>query len=164
LPIAAVGIGIMDSNDGKDLRFENIASKLEQRLTCDASDSIANGQLNEITGEKEFSFLNKPKTTLLLIYRTQCPFCKQLQPKIVDLAEVYDSKVYFAKVNVDENPEVAERFAVLGVPLVIALKKGHPVARIEGLRNIDIYDEWIQRIHRGIRPMDIESGPTSNIE
>ncbi len=154
----------MNPNSNKDVGFEDIAGKLEQKLSSDASDTVANGQLNEITGKKEFSVIKKPKTTLLLIYRPQCPHCKQLLPKMRELAEAYASKVYFAKVNVNEIPEVTEKFAVVGIPLVIALKKGVPVARIEGLRNIDIYDEWIQRIHRGIIPMDIESGPTSDIE
>jgi thioredoxin 1 len=154
----------MDSNDDEAFGFENMAGKLGQKLSSDAPDAIANGQLNEIAGEQGLSMLKKPKTTLLLIYRTQCPYCKQLLPRIRELADDYVSTVYFAKVNADENPDIIERFTVLGVPLVIALKKGQEVARIEGLRNIEIYNEWMRQIHRGIRPMDIESGPASEIE
>ncbi|TFG14317.1 thioredoxin [Candidatus Thorarchaeota archaeon] len=154
----------MSPNDKENSDFENLTSRLEERLSGDTHNSFANGQLNEIRSDNNSLVIDKYRTSLLLIYRNQCPYCKQLMPKLAELAKDYRSQVFFAKINIDTNRDVAERFHVLGVPLVIALKKGHPVDRIEGLRNIAVYDDWINQIHRGIRPTNFEKGSLSKLE
>jgi thioredoxin-like negative regulator of GroEL len=84
-------------------------------------------------------------------------------PILEELATDYKSKVYFSKVNVDTVEGAREAFDVLGVPLVVALKKGQAIAKLEGLRSVDEYDDWIDSIQKGLRPMTFEPGPTSEI-
>ena len=53
-----------------------------------------------------------------------CGPCKMLSPIIEKLSGDYDGKVLTGKVNVDDEPELAERFGVQSIPTVVFLKNG----------------------------------------
>ena len=93
----------------------------------------------------------------------QLSIVQTVDPPVRRVASDYKSKVFFGKIHIDAVGGMREEYNILGVPIVMAFKKGNPVARIEGLRNIDDYDSWIDSIHKGIRPMIINAGPTSEL-
>ncbi|MHA1962306.1 MAG: thioredoxin family protein [Candidatus Thorarchaeota archaeon] len=155
----------MSEEEDKDgFQFGDLASKLESALTDGTSETLANGQLNDLAKPEFMEEVRKAKTAIVMFYRTTCPFCKQLEPVLRDLAEDYESKVYFARVNVDEVTKARSEFKLLGVPVTIAFKKGTPVARVDGLKGTDDYDVWVESIHTGIRPMSMDRGPTSDVQ
>ncbi|MBD3405430.1 MAG: hypothetical protein GF411_04735 [Candidatus Lokiarchaeota archaeon] len=145
-----------DEKDG----VESLARKLDAHISGGNPESFANGELNELGAEYKKQ-IGHARTSLLLLYRTICPYCEQLKPLLKDLANEYKSKVYFAMLDIDAIPSAREEFDVLGVPLVIAFKKGYPVGRVEGLRSFDEYDRWIESIHQGMNPMLIKDGPST---
>ena len=53
-----------------------------------------------------------------------CGPCNMLSPLVDALAEQYDGKALVAKVNVDEEPQLASRFGVMSIPPVVFLKNG----------------------------------------
>ena len=61
-----------------------------------------------------------------------CMPCKMMTPVIAELAYDYAGKTMFAKINVDENPETAERFNIVSIPSFIIFKNGQPVEQILG--------------------------------
>ncbi len=61
-----------------------------------------------------------------------CMPCKIMAPVMEELADDYGEKVIFAKLNIDENLEVANRYNVMSIPLFIIFKQGRPVERIIG--------------------------------
>jgi len=61
-----------------------------------------------------------------------CMPCRIMEPVIEELARDYMGKAMFAKVNVDENPEVASRYNIMSIPHFIIFKNGHPTERIIG--------------------------------
>lgn len=62
-----------------------------------------------------------------------CGPCKMLGPTIESLGGQYDGKVLVAKVNIDEEPELARRFGVMSIPTVLFLKNGREFDRKVGL-------------------------------
>ena len=58
-----------------------------------------------------------------------CPPCKQTEPLVDRLAEKYDGKVKFGKLNVDQNPKFAAKYGIKGVPTFITFKSGKIVDR-----------------------------------
>jgi len=62
-----------------------------------------------------------------------CGPCKMLAPVIEGLADDYEGKVLVGKVNTDEEPELAIRYQVSGIPTVIFFKDGQEVARKVGV-------------------------------
>ena len=57
-----------------------------------------------------------------------------LAPTIEKLAEHYDGKVVVGKVDVDDEPELAQRFGVMSIPTLVVLKDGKEVARTVGVQ------------------------------
>jgi len=153
-----------DDEEKKSFGFEALTKNLESRLGGSSDDPFANGEVRDITDGEVIDQIRSSKTSIVSFYRDDCPYCERLMPLLDDLAEDYKSKVSFTKVNVDIADVTRSEFNILGVPLVIAFKKGMPVGRVEGLRSIDEYDSWIESIHEGLQPMGMDEGPTTRIK
>jgi putative thioredoxin len=63
-----------------------------------------------------------------------CGPCKQLMPILEAEVEAANSEVLLAKVNIDENPELAQALRIQSVPTVMAFFKGQPVTAFTGAR------------------------------
>lgn len=63
-----------------------------------------------------------------------CPPCKAIAPHVDALATELRGDVFVAKVDIDENPELAERYNVMSVPTLIFLRDGQVVERVVGAR------------------------------
>ncbi len=61
-----------------------------------------------------------------------CGPCKMLAPALQELAEEYANRLKVVKVNVDENPGLASRFEVMGIPTMILFKNGKAVDSFSG--------------------------------
>lgn len=55
-------------------------------------------------------------------YAVWCGPCQQAAPIVEELAGEYAGKVFVAKVDTDESPELAERFGIRSIPTTIVLK------------------------------------------
>ena len=61
-----------------------------------------------------------------------CGPCRMVSPIVDELATEYDGKVGFAKLNVDENPEVSMKYGIRSIPTLLVFKDGKPVDQIVG--------------------------------
>ena len=78
-----------------------------------------------ITAENfEKEVLKSDKPVLIDFWASWCGPCKMLSPVISELAEEYDGKIKVCKVNVDEQPALANAFQVSSIPLVVLMKDG----------------------------------------
>jgi len=64
-----------------------------------------------------------------------CGPCKLLTPTIEALAAEYAGRVKVAKVNVDDNQDLAAKFGIRGIPTVMVFKNGKAVSTLVGLRS-----------------------------
>ncbi|MEG1593903.1 MAG: thioredoxin [Oscillibacter sp.] len=62
-----------------------------------------------------------------------CGPCKMLAPVIEGIAAQYDGKVLVGKVNVDEEPALAQQFSVMSIPTIVFLKNGREFDRKVGV-------------------------------
>jgi len=62
-----------------------------------------------------------------------CAPCRAIAPVVEELAREYSGKVVFGKLNVDENPETAQKFGVMAIPTLLVMKNGTEVDRIVGV-------------------------------
>jgi len=69
---------------------------------------------------------------LVDFWATWCGPCKIIGPVIEELAKEYAGKVTFAKVNTDENPDLASRHNIRGIPTLIFFKDGKILDQVVG--------------------------------
>jgi thioredoxin 1 len=63
-----------------------------------------------------------------------CPPCRKLAPVIDALADEYKGRVKVVKLNVDESPEVASRYAIFSIPTLLLFRGGQVVEQHVGFR------------------------------
>ena len=74
------------------------------------------------------------KLVLVDFWAEWCAPCRMLAPTLEKLAEVYGNQVDFAKVNVDELPELANQYGVRSIPTLVLLRDGNVVEQLIGAR------------------------------
>jgi thioredoxin len=70
-----------------------------------------------------------------------CGPCKAVEPIFADLAEAHAGRVEFAKLNIEENPEVAARYSVLAIPTAILFAGGQAQETVVGARARSHYEQ-----------------------
>lgn len=63
-----------------------------------------------------------------------CGPCKMIAPILEEIANEHAGKLSVAKLNVDENPDVARRFDVMSIPTLIVFKDGSAQKRLVGAK------------------------------
>jgi thioredoxin 1 len=75
-----------------------------------------------------------------------CGPCRIVGPILEEIAVDNEGKVKVAKVNVDENPELAQRFGVRGIPTMMFFKGGDAVGQMVGAASKERIQETIDSI------------------
>lgn len=115
-----------ESNDGKQLWAK----------------SFLNQKAPELVVEKWLSPQpdTKGKFVLIDFWATWCGPCRMLAPVIEELAGEHP-EVQFAKLDVDQVPDVAMRFGVSAIPTVVLFKAGKEVQRFVGVEPKGAYEQ-----------------------
>ena len=74
-----------------------------------------------------------------------CGPCRQLGPVLEKLAQESNGKFVLAKVNVEEEQELAAAFGVSSIPHVVAFRDGQPIDQFQGLLPEDQIRQWLSR-------------------
>lgn len=72
-------------------------------------------------------------TIVVDFFANWCGPCRKLGPILEEVEGELDSKVKFAKINTDENLEMAKKYQVSGLPTLMVFKNGEVVERMVGL-------------------------------
>lgn len=96
--------------------------------------------------EKEFDQLLKDNSVVLVdFWATWCGPCKMVAPIIEKVAAKYEGKVVVAKVDVDKNQALAQRYQIMSIPTVIVFKDGKAIKTEVGSRPQDVYEKMIDK-------------------
>jgi thioredoxin 1 len=98
--------------------------------------------------EQEVAKSDKP--VLVDFWAPWCGPCRALAPTIDKLAGQYAGKVKVGKLNTDENPDVAVKYGISGIPQVLFFKGGdQPKEKLIGLQSESVLVKALDRILNG---------------
>ena len=81
----------------------------------------------------EAEVLKSELPVLVDFWAAWCGPCRMLAPAVAQIAAECEGKVKVGKVNVDEEPELAQRFGIMSIPTVLVFKDGKKVNQSIGL-------------------------------
>jgi thioredoxin 1 len=103
-----------------------------------------NNQLIDELSEREFNEKISNSLVVVDFFADWCMPCVMMAPIFEDLATRMKN-VKFAKVNVDENQSLSQKFKVMSIPCIIVFKDGKEVDRMIGTQTADILEEKINK-------------------
>ncbi len=96
--------------------------------------AFGEGQLPYLDARQFEAEVERAQGSVLVDFTaTWCGPCQKLAPVLEELARDAQGAYRVVRVDIDDAPEVAERYAIRGVPTVVAFVAGKPVARNVGL-------------------------------
>ena len=83
-------------------------------------------------GAFDADVLQNSKAVLLDFWAEWCGPCKMIAPLLDEMADKYEDKLAVVKLNVDENPNTAQKFGIRSIPTLILFKNGAVEAQLMG--------------------------------
>jgi len=103
--------------------------------------------MQEITKENFDKEVKQAETPVIVdFWASWCGPCMVMGPVFEELSKEYEGKLKFAKLNVEQNQEMAVQFGVRGIPCLIIFNKGEEVDRIVGSMEKEALKEKIEAI------------------
>jgi len=87
--------------------------------------------------------LQNSKAVLLDFWAEWCGPCKMIAPLLDEVAGRYEDKLDVVKLNVDENPNVAQKFGIRSIPTLILFKDGAVQAQLMGAMPLRQLEEFL---------------------
>lgn len=86
---------------------------------------------------------NSSGVVLVDFFATWCGPCKMLAPVIEELAVAYNGKCKVGKLDVDQAPNMAQKYGVQSIPTILVFKDGKVVDTSLGFKNLEALKEKI---------------------
>ena len=115
----------------EDEELEAIREKKLEELMKDMSQDMPGAPV-VITDADFDDTVNKYPVVVVDFWAEWCAPCKPMGAVIAELAQTYDGKVVFGKLNVDENPATSTKFRIMAIPTLLVFHNGKLVDQLQG--------------------------------
>jgi thioredoxin 1 len=89
--------------------------------------------------------LNSKKPVVVDFWAEWCGPCRMIAPALEELSGELGEKITVAKINIDENPGVPQKYGVRGVPTLMIFSQGQVAATKVGALPKSKIKEWIEQ-------------------
>ncbi len=112
--------------------------------------NMATKTLQQLKGpEFEKEILKSQTPAVVDFYADWCGPCRMVSPVIEQLSQEYAGRVKFAKVNTDENPEIAMKYGIMSIPTIMVFKNGQVASTVIGAGPASTYRQKIEAALKG---------------
>ncbi len=94
---------------------------------------MAEGVLEVTLANWENEVLKAKGLVMIDFWAAWCGPCRIISPTVEELAKEYSGKIKVAKLNTDENSEIASRYKIMGIPTIMFFKDGVKLDQIVGV-------------------------------
>ena len=98
------------------------------------------------TSENFDAILSGDKPVFVDFWATWCGPCRMVSPVVEELAGIYGDRIAFVKVDVDEEPDLAQRYGVMSIPNLVLIKDGKVVDQSAGARPKAVLEEYLKKV------------------
>jgi len=93
---------------------------------------MAEGVIEVTTATWDKEVLGYNGIVMVDFWAVWCGPCRMIAPTVEELAKEYAGKIKVAKLNTDENQDIASRYKIMGIPTIMFFKNGERVDQIVG--------------------------------
>ncbi|MHB8881690.1 MAG: thioredoxin [Thermodesulfovibrionales bacterium] len=94
---------------------------------------MAEGVLDVTTATWDQEILQAKGLVMVDFWAVWCGPCRMIAPTVEELAKEYAGKMKVAKLNTDDNPDIASNYKIMGIPTLIFIKDGKQIDQIVGV-------------------------------
>jgi len=102
--------------------------------------------ISEVSGNEALERIKKSPKAVVKFYSPDCGHCVEAGPKVQAASCPYNTDIDFMAVNVDDNPEIADKFKIESIPHVVSFKRGRKVEESVGANEKEDFVQMFARL------------------
>lgn len=119
----------------------------------------AGGEVKDVTTatfQQDVLLASRDKPVIVDLWAPWCGPCKQIAPVLEKVVRAAAGKVTLVKINIDEEPQIAQALRVQSIPAVFAFDQGQPVDGFVGVQPESQIKAFVERLVGDIGPSAVE--------
>ncbi len=119
----------------------------------------AGGEVKDVTTatfQQDVLLASRDKPVIVDLWAPWCGPCKQIAPVLEKVVRAAGGKVTLVKINIDEEPQIAQALRVQSIPAVFAFDQGQPVDGFVGVQPESQIKAFVERLVGDIGPSAVE--------